>query len=95
LFSSSLLILYVGKKNTKNIDYTTSFRIIYSTPEDRHYGREQYILANRRTVYEKAQSRNPKRWSKEIRNWDRVELVWLNPAKKDQPSPVHHLKKAA
>lgn len=77
--------------NTRHLH--SSIRFI--TPDDRHYGREQSILAIRRKVYEKAQSRNPKRWSKEIRNWNPVELVCLNPEKKDQASPVHHLKKAA
>jgi transposase len=45
-------------------------------------------------VYQKAQSRNPNRWSKEIRNWDSVDLVWLNLEKKNNVSPMHRLKKA-
>lgn len=69
--------------------------IRYVTPDDRHYGREQYILANRREVYKKAWSRNPNRWSKEIRNWNPVHQVWLNPEKKDEANQMHHLKKAA
>ena len=69
--------------------------IRYVTPDDRHYCREQYILANRRKVYKKARSRNPNRWSKEIRNWYPVDLVWLNPEKKDEVSQMHRLKKAA
>ncbi len=69
--------------------------IRFVTPDDRHYGREQYILENRKKVYQKARSRNPNRWSKEIRNWDSVNLVWLNPGKKDDASPMHRLKKAA
>jgi len=69
--------------------------IRYVTPDDRHYGREEYILANRRKVYKKAWSRNPNRWSKEIRNWNPVHQVWLNPEKKDEANQMHHLKKAA
>ena len=69
--------------------------IRYVTPDDRHYGREGYILANRRKVYKKARSRNPNRWSKQIRNWNPVHRVWLNPEKKIETSQMHHLKKAA
>jgi putative transposase len=69
--------------------------IRFVTPDDRHYGREQYILVNRRKVYQKARDRNPNRWSKGIRNWNPVNLVWLNPEKKDEVSQMHRLKKAA
>jgi len=69
--------------------------IRYVTPDDRHYGRDEYILANRRKVYKKARSRNPNRWSKEIRNWNPVHQIWLNPEKKIETSQMHHLKKAA
>lgn len=69
--------------------------IRFITPDDRHHGREQYILANRQKVYANARRLNPKRWSKEIRNWNPVEIVWLNPEKKDQASLGHRLKKAA
>jgi len=69
--------------------------IRYVTPDDRHYGREQYILANRKKVYQKARSRNPNRWSKQIRNWNPVHQVWLNPEKKDEASQMYSFKKAA
>ena len=69
--------------------------IRYVTPDDRHFGREEHILANRRKVYEKAQNRNPIRWSKNIRNWNPVREVWLNPEKKDETRQTHYLKKAA
>ena len=69
--------------------------IRYVTPDDRHFGREEHILANRRKVYEKARRRNPDRWSKNIRNWNPVHQVWLNPEKKDETSEMHRLKKAA
>jgi transposase InsO family protein len=69
--------------------------IRFVTPDDRHYGREEHILSNRRKVYEKARSRNPNRWSKQIRNWNPVYRVWLNPEKKNEVSQMQHLKKAA
>lgn len=55
--------------------------IRFVTPDDRHYGREHAILANRQRVYEKARRRNPQRWSGNIRNWNPVPVVWLNPEK--------------
>lgn len=69
--------------------------IRYVTPDGRHFGREEHILANRRKVYEKARSQNPNRWSKNIRNWNPVRVVWLNPEKKNETSQTQHLKKAA
>ena len=69
--------------------------IRFVTPDDRHFGRERHILANRRKVYEKARSRNPNRWSKDIRNWNPVHLVWLNPEQHEKTTQLHHLKKAA
>ncbi len=69
--------------------------IRYVTPDDRHFGREENILANRKKVYEKARSQNPNRWSKEIRNWNPVHQVWLNPEKTDKTNQMYGLKKAA
>ena len=69
--------------------------IRFVTPDDRHYGREQHILANRKKVYQKARSRNPDRWSKQIRNWNPVDQVWLNPEREYELSQTHRLKEAA
>ena len=69
--------------------------IRFVTPDDRHFGREEQLLENRRKVYEKARRRNPNRWSKKIRNWDPVSTVWLNPEKGDGTIPMNRLKKAA
>ena len=77
--------------NTRHLH--SSIRFV--TPDDRHYGREKHILSNRRKVYEKARSRNPNRWLKQIRNWNPVYRVWLNPEKKDEVSQIQQLKKAA
>ena len=76
--------------NTRHLH--SSIRFV--TPDDRHYGREPSILAHRQKVYAKARRRNPKRWSKAIRNWDPVKYVWLNP-EKTQAAPVHPIKEAA
>ena len=76
--------------NTRHLH--SSIRFV--TPDDRHYGRESSILDNRKKVYAEARRRQPSRWSKEIRNWDPVKCVWLNP-EKNQPGPMHYLKEAA
>ncbi|KQC04791.1 MAG: integrase [Methanoculleus sp. SDB] len=76
--------------NTRHLH--SSIRFV--TPDDRHYGREQAILANRQKVYTEARRRNPNRWSKEIRNWDPIKCVWLNPEKTPANS-INHLEEAA
>jgi len=55
--------------------------IQFVTPNQRHSGKEQALLDNRKAVYEAARQRNPARWSQGIRNWEPVGEVWLNPAK--------------
>jgi len=44
-------------------------------------GEDVTILAKRKTLYRRAKSENPKRWSGEIRNWEPVKEVYLNPEK--------------
>lgn len=61
--------------NTQHLH--SSIRFI--KPEDRHKGRDVGILAARQAVYEKARSKNPERWSGEVRNWDPIMDVRLNP----------------
>ena len=68
--------------------------IRFVTPDDRHNGNEENILANRQKVYEKARSRHPNRWSRKTRNWKPIRLVWLNPEKKVPKDQTHCLKKA-
>lgn len=53
--------------------------IKFITPEQRHAGKDEEILKHRKAVYQQAKLRNPNRWSGEIRNWDKVEEVYLNP----------------
>ena len=53
----------------------------FVTPEQRHRQQAPVILAERTALYEAARSRNPARWSKQVRNWSLAESVWLNPEK--------------
>lgn len=53
--------------------------IQFITPAQRHAGNDPILLAKRRQVYEAAKQRFPHRWSGEIRNWQPVQVVHLNP----------------
>ena len=55
--------------------------INFVTPEQRHSGEDSVILAQRQQVYLNAQSKNPDRWSSDIRNWEPISVVYLNPEK--------------
>lgn len=55
--------------------------IKFVTPAQRHCGEDSPILAQRKQVYLNARSANPSRWSGDIRNWDSIEMVHLNPEK--------------
>lgn len=52
--------------------------IKFVTPNSRHQGLDKITLENRSKVYELARQQNPNRWSTKIRNWDRIEKVYLN-----------------
>jgi len=41
------------------------------------------LLAQRKTVYEKARQRNPLGWSGEVRNWQQTKEASLNPGKSE------------
>ena len=77
-FTSSVYVLLESRKRSGRENAVLS-TIGYVTPQDRHTGRDKAILAKRRKVYEKARQRNPERWSGHTRNWNRVEVVRLNP----------------
>ena len=81
---------FVGWYNTRHLH--SGIRFV--SPDDRHYGREQDILANRQLIYEQARRRHPDRWSRQTRNWNPVRFVWLNPAR-DRASKEHPLREAA
>ena len=53
--------------------------IRFVTPDQRHFGQEQAILANRQRVYEEARRLNPERWSGSVRDWTPLGDVRLNP----------------
>lgn len=55
--------------------------INFVTPDQRHRGEDNEILAKRKQVYQAAKSEHPERWSKGIRNWNPVKEVFLNPEK--------------
>lgn len=57
--------------------------IKYVTPEQRHNGLDGELLQKRRETYLAAQQKNPNRWRNEIRNWDYIDEVSLNPERKD------------
>lgn len=57
--------------------------IRFVTPDERHHGRENDVLANRVAVYERARRTHPNRWSRGTRNWTPAPAVFLNP-KRDQ-----------
>ena len=59
--------------------------IQYVTPNERHQGKDDAILAQRKAVYETAKARCPERWSGATRNWSKPEVVYLNPDKPESP----------
>jgi len=64
--------------------YNTEHRhsgIKFTTPDERHTGKDIEILSKRKEVYKKAQLKNPSRWSGKIKNWDHINEVYLNPEK--------------
>lgn len=65
---------FVAWYNTQHLH--SSIRFV--TPDDRHFGREQAILANRQRVYEDARRRNPERWTGPVRDWSPAQEVRLN-----------------
>lgn len=56
--------------------------IKYVTPAQRHNGLDGELLQKRRETYLAAQQKNPNRWRNEIRNWDYIDEVSLNPESK-------------
>lgn len=62
--------------------------IRFVTPDDRHFGREVRLLADRDQVYRRAQAAHPERWSGKTRCWEPIGDVYLNPEKRDLPVSV-------
>jgi len=66
-------------------------RIKFVTPAQRHRGEDTEILERRAQLYALAKAKAPERWSGEIRNWEPVGEVTLNPEK----SQSEEMKKAS
>ena len=81
-----------------NVDHRHS-GIRYVSPQQRHEGEDQAILAARHDLYVQAKQRNPARWSGNTRDWSQIGAVTLNP-ERDQvvamaASVQHTQQKAA
>ena len=53
--------------------------IRYVTPAERHEGLDVEVLKKRKRLYRSVQKQHPARWSRDIRNWDFITAVELNP----------------
>lgn len=51
----------------------------YVSPQQRHTGQDQAILAARHTLYRQARQRHPARWTGATRDWSLIDVVTLNP----------------
>ena len=67
----------------------------FVTPNERHEGQDNIILANRKAVYEVAKKAHPARWSGATRDWRPIGSVWLNPDKLDEANDPVILEIAA
>ena len=62
--------------------------IRFVTPDDRHAGRDTALLRARRAVYLRARNRTPARWSGDVRTWDPINVVRLNPDRDEVAAPA-------
>jgi transposase InsO family protein len=74
--------------------------IRFVTPGERHAGLDTALLSRRAAVYEAAKARHPERWSGATRNWQPIDIVYLNPdqhvaAKRDRKEQYPELNKVA
>lgn len=60
----------------------------FVTPIDRHEGRDESILAHRKSVLEAAKQRRPERWSKETRNCEAKSTVYINKPEEERSESV-------
>lgn len=63
--------------------------IRFVTPDQRHRGDDQSLLANRHQLYQRARAAHPERWSGKTRRWDPIRSVWLNPERAAVGSEGH------
>jgi putative transposase len=81
--------LFVVWYNTEHLHSGISF----VTPSSRHEGRDVAILANRKLVYTEARRKHPSRWSKDIRNWNRIDSVKLNSLKEENKNDTTEISR--
>ena len=70
--------------------YNTEHRhsgIKYVTPNQRHFGLADNICEIRRSTYETAKRKHPKRWSRHIKSLQQPEIVKIN-----HPSPIKSIE---
>ncbi|MCY0388390.1 IS3 family transposase, partial [Robbsia sp. Bb-Pol-6] len=53
--------------------------IRFVAPAQRHAAEDALILEKRKQLYELARQQHPARWSGQLRNWQPIGSVWLNP----------------
>lgn len=67
----------------------------YVTPAQRHAGEDHALLAARHEVYTRAKDRNPRRWSRQTRDWTPVGAVALNPERESVVTAEKKTRNAA
>ena len=80
-----------------NVDHRHS-GIRYVSPQQRHTGADQAILAARHDLYTQAKQRNPARWSGDTRDWSHIGAVTLNPERDavvNMAASAHHTQQKA
>lgn len=60
----------------------------FLTPNQRHNGKAETILEQRKQLYEKAKFAHPERWSRQTRDWTLDNEVWLNPERSKPSSEI-------
>lgn len=76
---------FVEWYNTEHLHSAIGF----VTPQQRHAGEDLMILEQRKQVYLAARSAHPTRWSGNIRNWNHIKEVNLNPEKQKEETTTN------
>lgn len=75
--------------------YNTEHRhsaIGYVTPAERYQQQDRMLLERRHALYQAARDKNPQRWSGKTRNWERIEVVHLNPENHQEKNCLNYEK---
>lgn len=78
--ASSWVTQFVSWYNNEHLHSGINF----VTPNNKHNNEDGYILSRRKIVYKEARLRNKNRWSGKIRNWNKIEKVYLNYLQKEK-----------